>query len=227
MKIGIICAVEMELAPFLDSLCPCKSSERAGLKVYEGTLSGRRVAAVCCGVCKVNAAIAAQVLIDNYDVEYIINAGTAGGMDERLRIFDTAVCEEVVYHDVDPAMLQNYHPHFDSVYFRSDEKLLAASRAAAVTLGREGSVYWGRMATGESFITDEGRPEINRRFAPLSVDMETAAIAHACRLNELPFIAVRSITDTADHSGFGSFEENCAAAAKVTRDFVLALLAEL
>lgn len=227
MKIGIISAVENEIAPFLAALDENRVSVKAGLEIHEGTLAGTEAAVLCCGVCKVNAALAAQVLIDSYAVDTIINAGTAGGMDERLRIFDTAVCDEVVYHDVDPAMLQNYHPHLASVYFRSDENLLKASRRAAEKLGREGSVYWGRMATGESFITDEGRPEINARFAPLSVDMETAAIAHVCHLNAMPFIAVRSITDTADHSGFGSFEENCVKASLVTRDFVLAMLAEL
>ena len=227
MKIGIISAVENEIAPFLDSMEKERLSSKARLEIYEGRLDSTEIAAVCCGVCKVNAALAVQVLIDAYGVDAIINAGTAGGMDQRLGIFDTAVCTEVVYHDVDPAMLQNYHPHLESMFFKSDEKLIAASRRAAEKLGREGSVYWGRMATGESFITDEGRPEINSRFAPLSVDMETAAIAHVCHLNSVPFIAVRSITDTADHSGFGSFEENCKTASLVTRDFVLAMLAEL
>lgn len=226
MNIGIICAVEMELAPFLESLGEYGTNVKAGLTLCRGKIGEHELTAVCCGVCKVNAALAAQVLID-IGVDCVINAGTAGGMDERLKIFDTAVCTEAVYHDVDPAMLQNYHPHFSSVYFPADEALLAAARRAAAKLGREESVYFGRMATGESFITDEGRPEINARFAPLSVDMETAAIAHVCALNERPFIAVRSITDTADHSGFGSFEENCVSAAKVTRDFVLAMLSTL
>lgn len=227
MKIGIISAVENEIAPFLAAMEEESVRVKARLEIHEGKLGAVEAAALCCGVCKVNAAMAAQVLIDHCAVDVIINAGTAGGMDERLGIFDTAVCTEVVYHDVDPAMLQNYHPHFDTVVFKSDAGLLESSHAAAAKLKREGKVYWGRMATGESFITDEGRPEINARFAPLSVDMETAAIAHVCRLNEVPFIAVRSITDTADHSGFGSFEENCVTASVVTRDFVLAMLSEL
>ena len=83
------------------------------------------------------------------------------------------------------------------------------------------------MMTGEAFITDEGRPEINRLYSPMSVDMETAAIAHVCKLNQVPFISVRSITDTADHSGVGEFEENCKKASTVSKDMTLAIIREL
>lgn len=65
------------------------------------------------------------------------------------------------------------------------------------------------------FIPDERREQIIRKFAPLSVDMETAAVAHVCYVNRIPFLAVRSITDTAAHSGIGAFEENCVAASGI------------
>lgn len=90
-----------------------------------------------------------------------------------------------------------------------------------------GNGFWGRMVTGESFITDEGRKKINDEFAPLTVDMETASIAHVCHVNGIPFIAIRCITDTATHSGIGNFEENCAKASVIAKDITVALLAEL
>lgn len=226
MKIGIISAVENELAPFMDSLEPSGCTEKARLKIYEGIIGGHNTAMVVCGVCKVNAAMAAQILIDSCGVEAIINAGTAGGMDASLDLFDTVVCTEVGYHDVDFAFLRDYHPHMECPFFESSGLLLNAARAAAGKR-RVGQVHFGRMMTGEAFITDEGRPRINELYAPMSVDMETAAIAHVCLLNRIPFISVRSITDTADHSGIGQFEENCVKAAAVSRDFTLAMLDEL
>ena len=57
--------------------------------MHEGRLCGVEVVAVVCGVCKVNAAIASQLLIDDFAVGAILNSGTAGGMDPRLRILDT------------------------------------------------------------------------------------------------------------------------------------------
>ena len=80
MKIGIICAGDEELAPFLPLISGCKITKKAMLKFYEGQIEGLEVVALFSGVCKVNAAIASQLLIDVFGVNIIINAGTAGGI---------------------------------------------------------------------------------------------------------------------------------------------------
>ena len=64
-------------------------------------------------------------------------------------------------------------------------------------------------------------------FAPLTVDMETASVAHVCYVNRIPFLSIRSITDTAAHDGIGDFEENCAKASQIAGDITVALLNEL
>lgn len=225
-KIGIICAGDRELAPFLLHLENTRLVEKAMLKIYEGDLNGIPVVTLFSGVCKVNAAIAAQILFDRFGVDAIINAGTAGGMHPALQIFDTVVSTEVAYHDVAGKILTAYHPWLDSVWFQADANLLALARSAAEKQPA-GHVHFGRMVTGESFIADDGRDAINTNFEPLSVDMETAAIAHVCHANGIPFLAVRTITDTADHSGSGHFEQNCAQASVISKDFVLALLDEM
>ena len=227
MRVGIICAGDKELAPFLPMLDECKVTEKAMLKFHEGRVSGMEIVALFSGVCKVNAAIATQILIDTYDVSVVINAGTAGGMDERLRVFDTVISTEVAYHDVAPQILTEFHPWMKTIYFPANEGLLELSRCAVRKTGMDGKVYWGRMVTGEAFIADEGRKSINERFSPLSVDMETASIAHVCYANEIPFISIRSITDTAAHCGEGCFEENCHKASTIAKDITIALLTEL
>lgn len=80
--------------------------------------------------------------------------------------------------------------------------------------------------TGEAFITDEGREKINDEFAPLAVDMETASIAHVCYVNKIPFLSIRCITDTAEHSGVENFEENCAKASEIAKDITAAFIKE-
>ena len=77
-KIGILCAGDDELAPFLPLLDRRSVRRQAMLTIHEGWISSVPAAALYSGVCKVNAAIAAQVLIDSCRVEAIINAGTAG-----------------------------------------------------------------------------------------------------------------------------------------------------
>ena len=227
MRVGIICAGDREVAPFLPIICECKTTEKAMLKFYEGTISDVEVVVLFSGVCKVNAAIATQILIDTFHVNTIINAGTAGGMNEKLEIFDTVISTEVAYHDVAPNILTEFHPWLETVFFKADQGLLSLAKKAVDKLEQNYKVFWGRMVTGEAFIADEGRQKINERFEPLTVDMETASIAHASYVNNIPFISIRCITDTATHSGTSYFEENCEKAAMIAKDITVALLTEL
>ena len=227
MKVGIICAGDTELAPFLPIVDDCKITEKAMLKFYEGTIHGIEVVTMFSGVCKVNAAIASQILIDTYQVDCIINAGTAGGMNSELEIFDTVISTEVAYHDVEAEILTEFHPWLDSIYFKANQALLNLSKKVVAKMNGDNKVFWGRMVTGEAFITDEGRQKINELFNPLSVDMETASIAHVCHVNNIPFISIRSITDTETHSGSEYFEENCEKASIIAKDITVALLEEI
>lgn len=227
MKVGIICASDDELAPFLPSINECKITEKAMLKFYEGRVCGIEIVAVFSGVCKVNAAIASQLLIDVFGVEQMINAGVAGGMDPNLEIFDMAISTEVCYHDVAQDVLTEFHPWMESVFFQADRELVQLSKAAVQKLKPAERVFWGRMATGEAFIADEGREKIRDAFSPLTVDMETASIAHVCYVNSIPFISIRCVTDTALHSGSSNFEKNCTRASMLAKNMVESLLREL
>lgn len=227
MRVGIICAGDREVAPFLPIICECKTTEKAMLKFYEGTINGVEVVVLFSGVCKVNAAIASQILIDTYHVNIIINSGTAGGMNQDIEIFDTVISTEVAYHDVAPNILTEFHPWLETVFFKADQRLLKLTKITVDKLEQNYKVYWGRMVTGEAFIADEGRQKINEQFEPLTVDMETASIAHVCYVNDIPFVSIRCITDIATHSGTGHFEENCEKAAMIAKDITVALLTEL
>lgn len=227
MRVGIICAGDKEVAPFLPIIIECKITEKAMLKFYEGLINDVEVVVLFSGVCKVNAAIATQILIDTYHVNTIINAGTAGGMHPKLELFDTVISTEVTYHDVASNILTEFHPWLESIYFKADQELLHMAKKAVNKLELNDHVFWGRMATGEAFISDEGRQKINEQFEPLTVDMETASIAHVCYVNHIPFISIRSITDTEKHSGTEYFEENCEKASIIAKDITVALLEEI
>lgn len=227
MKIGIVCAGDRELAPFLTEIENAKITERAKLRFYEGQLHKKEVVVLFTGVCKVNAAIAAQILIDWFGVTAIINSGTAGGMARNVGLLDVVVSTEVCYHDVSADVLTEFHPWMESVFFAADPELLAKSKSAVARLSLDGNIFFGRMVTGEAFITEDGRQKINEEFAPLTVDMESAAFAHVCYVNRIPFLAIRGVTDTAEHSGVGNFEVNCEKAARKAKEVTVALLDEI
>lgn len=220
-KLAILCAGDTELAPFLPLLHGQTESRRAMLTFYEGWLEGLPVVTLYSGVCRVNAAIAAQLLIDHYGVQGILSAGTAGGVDPALKVFDTVVSTQVAYHDLEPDCLTDFHPWLPSIYFEADGQLLQTARVAAQQVG--GTVRFGRMVTGECFVQDELREQILAHFSPLSADMESAAIAHVCYVNRLPFLSVRTITDTAEHTGMENFERHCEEASGICARLVAAM----
>ena len=227
MRIGILCAGDSEVVPFINMLDEYIITEKAMLKFYEGKIEGIDIVTLFTGVCKVNAAIATQILIDTYGCNIIINAGTAGGMDDSLKIFDTVISNEVAYYDVDDDILTEFHPWLDSIYFKADKRLLNLAKKAISNFNTNHNIVFGKMVTGEKFIEDERREFINIKYEPLSVDMETASVAHVCYVNEIPFIAIRTITDTSSHSGIDEFEKNCDKASQISANLVKAMLREV
>ena len=224
MKIGILCALERELAPFLPWIKDEYIHEKAMLTVHEGMIEGIETAVLFSGVCKVNAAIAAQMLINICACDAIIVSGTAGGVDERLRVYDTVVSTEVAYHDVAHGILTEYHPWMPSIYFQADTKLVQLAMRIFNQTDKPGNIYAGRIVTGEQFIDKETYPAIQTEYAPLCVDMETASVAHVCYVNSIPFVAIRTITDVTSEDDANAFEVNCDDAAKISADIVRQML---
>lgn len=225
-KAGIICAGDREVAPFIPLVSECSISEKAMLKFYSGKIEGIPIVTLYSGVCKTNAAIATQILIDTYGCNIIINAGTAGGMNQEIKLFDTIISTESAYWDVFEGILTEFHPWMDTIYFKADKDLIDLAKGI-VSKGEFSNIYFGRMISGETFIEDKYRNEINTNFSPLCVDMETASVAHVCYVNKIPYIAVRTITDTAEHIGANAFEMNCEKASQISADIVKAMLKEI
>lgn len=221
-RIGVLCAIDRELSPFLEKLQPKPLPPQAMLTFYQGSLGDHQLILVRCGVCKVNAAIAAQALIDRFQVDLLINSGTAGGIDPSVQLFDTVISEKITYHDVAPHILTRLHPFMESVYFHCDPRLLSLMRQCAPALSTP--LRFGSTVTGEQFIDAGMQEAIRQQFAALSVDMEGAAIAHVCHVNQIPFLMIRSITDTPTHSGMDHFEQNCEKASGLACEATLALL---
>lgn len=226
IKIGIIGPTEAEIKPLIDELENAKVVELAMLKFYEGTFHDVNIVSLYCGVCKVNAAIASQILIDKFQVTHIIVCGVAGAISNHLKIGDTVISTELAYHDVSDNILTEYHPYMGNAYFTADLKLLSFFKNIIKTNVFKQNIYFGKIVTGEAFIVQDGRENIVKKYNPLCVDMETASIAHVCYVNNIPFIAIRSITDTEEHCGVDVFEENCISASLNSLEIVKIALKE-
>ena len=67
---------------------------------YAGTLEGRKAVVVRSGIGKVNAAVCAQILVDEFQVEVILNTGIAGSLNNEINIGDIVVSTDLVQHDM-------------------------------------------------------------------------------------------------------------------------------
>lgn len=221
-KIGIIGAMDVEIAILRDEMeknGTLKKSEWGNLVFNEGNLGGKDVVVVKSGVGKVNAALCAQRLAIQFNVDGIINTGIAGGMNKELHIHDMVVSTDAVYHDMD-ATAFGYKateiPQMKVSAFKANAEMIAAVQKAfeQSDSAKNYKLIQGRVASGDQFISSaEQKKRIELICTPACVEMEGAAIAHACFLNDVPFVILRCISDNADDSyeSTYSFNEKIAA----------------
>ena len=206
MRIGIIGPSESEIMPFVDKIGNRERHRHAMINFYAGRFESVDVVAAFSGVCKVNAAITSQIMIDRFDVTHVILTGVAGALNQALEIGDIVIGDEICYHDVAREILTEYHPWMDDIYFKSDKMMVHGAMEASESLGL--TCHIGRIITGEAFVTEFERDKLIQSFQPLCVDMESASVAHVCFANGIPFVVIRSMSDFANESGLETFENN-------------------
>ena len=222
MKIGLLCAMKSEFDQLTPYLHIEKQTDIARTTVLEGEIDGLPIAVAATGICKVNAAITAQMLIDRFGVTHILMVGVAGGMDPRLGVHALCFSEWLAHHDLNWQWLR-HRPAPENGYFPGDPYMLGVCRRLNDAGAFLYPAFFGTMVTGEQFIVQEGRQAIIDAWHPLCVDMESAAAAQACLANDIPFLAIRAISDTAD-TGEAGFEANEISAADAAASAAAAVL---
>ncbi len=232
-RIGIIGAMEVEINYLREKMENLQKTEAGSLLFESGKLNGVDVVLVRSGVGKVNAALCAQRLILQFECTHIVNTGIAGSMAAGLKIMDFVVSSDAVYHDVN-AVGFGYKlgqvPQLDTFSFPADRKMIDAVKKgfASTQLSKGHNMIEGRIATGDQFISDKNvKAQINADFAPGCVEMEGAAIAHACYLNKIPFVIVRCMSDTADDNYDGTYSFNEAAAGELSAKVIESVISQL
>ncbi len=232
-KLGIIGAMDAEIEILLKCMQKngaLKQTDAGGLVFNEGQINGKTVVVVKSGIGKVNASLCAQRLIFQFGADAIINTGIAGALGGGLRIFDMAVSTDAVYHDMD-AVYFGYKPteipQMKCSAFPADRELIDLAKAAFQTTnaGSERKMVAGRVATGDQFISSkEAKLHIKEICNPVCVEMEGAAIAHACYLSGVPYIILRCISDMADDTVEQTYSFNEDVAAEMSAKVVLEVI---
>lgn len=189
MKIAILVAMRKELDLLLPLVEDRSEVTVNGFRFHTGTLGGRDVVVAQCGIGKVNAAVAALTVIENFHPSLVINTGVAGGVG-RARVLDVVIPSRVAYHDVwcgpgtEPGVAADMPAAFDC----------PLSAETIASLGARD----GLLASGDVFIsTPEQVGHILEMYPDaVACDMESAAIAQVCHIKSVPFICVRVVSDT-------------------------------
>ena len=213
-KIGIIVAMDKELRQ-LQQLFPASE-----------------VLVQKCGIGKVNAALGAQRMINEFHPDCIISSGCAGGNGDDINVQDVVISTELCYHDVYCGRA------IDDTTVYGQVQGLPARYAADPTLLDKAlslqpsdiSLHPGLIVTGDWFVDskDKMRDILGHFPEAKAVDMESCAIAQTCHLNHVPFISFRVISDIplrdTDASQYHNFWEAIADHSfQVTRTFVESL----
>lgn len=210
-RIGIIVAMEEELEQILNIMNRIEEKDIYGISFKYGKIEKNNVVVVKSGVGKVNAARVTQILIDKLDVDFIINVGSAGALNPFLNIGDIVIANKLIQHDFDITAFNHSKGYITGVgdYIPTNEKLVKIFQEASNNIeDNTYKVVTGVIATGDIFCTDvKMKEKIYSKFNAECVEMEGAAIAQVCYLDKIPFIVIRSISDSPNGNNAIVFDE--------------------
>lgn len=218
--IGIIVAEIEEMEAVKGIMEDVNSIDIYNLKIYTGKINNKDSLLVRSGVGKVNSARVAQIITDKFDLSFIINIGSAGGLNEGLNIGDIVLGQTLVQHDFDVTAFgreKGFIPETGK-FFESDKNLLQKCKNIKIDNQK---IVVGTIASGDMFLADSTLKEkIKQDFNATCVEMEGAAIAQVCALNKIPFIVIRSISDIPNGKNEIDFNEYLELASKNCAKFI-------
>ncbi len=229
MKYGIIVATYRELEEIKRILIHHRDCKYYDLNFYEGEISEKNVVIVKCGVGKVNAARTAQMLIDKFEVDKIINIGVAGGINPELHIKDIVIGNKLVQYDFDTSAIDNTKKgeiEGIGIFFESDKKLVDLCKNVLDNNSKKDYEYKiGTIATADNFCADSKiANSVRDEFGAECIEMEGAAIAQVCYLDKKPFLVIRGISDSPNGNNGIDYTEYCRIAAKQVVDLIKEML---
>lgn len=204
MIIGIIGAMEEEVSILKEAMEIEETVSYASMDFCKGKLCGKDVVIVRSGIGKVNAGICAQILVDKFNVNMLINTGIAGSLDAQIDIGDMVISTDCVEHDMDASIFGDpvgQVPRMDTFSFPADPVLVGKALAANEEANPDIKTFAGRIVSGDQFVSSSDvKDRLVNLFQAKCTEMEGAAIAHAAYLNKVSCVIIRAISDKADNS---------------------------
>ena len=213
--IGLIGAMEIEIEEIRNKMTDKTEITISGIRFVSGKLGKNSFVTAVCGIGKDFAAMCAQTMIITFSPGIIINTGVAGSLSGQLRIFDIAIADKVVQHDMDTSPLgdpKGQIPGIGVVYIETDKR--AGDLLSDIVKECGINTVTGTIASGDRFVaSDEVKNSIVSDFGAVACEMEGAAIGQVCYVNNCPFAVLRAISDSADGDAEEDYPSFCKRAA--------------
>lgn len=212
--IGIIGAMDAEVNMIKERVENPQIVTISGIDFVYGEWNGLNIVVARCGIGKVFAAICAQTLILTFHPDVVINVGVGGSLTPELDIADVAIGVSAVQHDMDTTPLGDplgLISGINIVYLPCDEKVVEEIASCA----EENGIHYkkGVITSGDRFVnSSELKKSLVENFQGIVCEMEGAAIAHVCYVNQVPCCVVRSISDNGDENSHNDYSVSLAKA---------------
>lgn len=217
--------MDEEIRTLVENLENAGKQTRHGLIFHTGNIGRHEVVLVQSGIGKVMSALAVGFLVDIFEVDAIINSGSAGAVDKSLKIGDVVIADRLAYHDVDVTAFGYAFGQMaqQPLYFKSSKYFISELKKVV----KEPHV--GLITSSDSFISSPTKIiEIKEHFPEvLAVEMEGASIAQAATALGKPFVIIRAMSDTADHDANVKFDEFIIEAGQKSAQTLIQLLEKM
>lgn len=224
---GIIGAMDSEILSLKDSLMCVEEESYGGFKFYKGNYNDLNIILCASGIGKINSSLATQTMILKFQVNGIINIGTAGTLTQRIGLGDLIVSEKATFHDVKKLQMISYWPFKEE--FEADDYLIKKTyRAYENLVKKDYRLFTGKCVTGDIFVaSDEMKYLIANEFRADCVEMEGGAIAQVAHINKIPFIIIKAICNNSDDKASALYNEFDGMCISKVGELVKALLLEI
>lgn len=228
MKLAIMGAMPEEIEPLLEFFGKYKTVNYANNNYYVVNYKGNEIVIAYSKIGKVNSTITACTMIQKFGCEKLLFSGVAGAVSPDLKVGDLVVATKLAQHDLDISAFG--HPYGfvpeGSVYEEADAKLIEIAKDVASEKNID--LKDGIIVTGDQFVCDSERKNwIAKTFDASALEMEGASVAVTCNALNVPFFILRAISDAADMDASFSFDEFLETSAKISADFVVAMVEKI
>ena len=174
--VAFVFALGIESGGFVDLLQDAVTTRCPTFVEHAGKLNGLRIVIAESGVGAKNAEKATQDVITIHNPAWIVSAGFAGALNEKLERRHILMADHVISESGDSL----------DVGLKMDPQVVQSTKGLHV----------GKLLTVDRIIrTTKEKLELGARFEATACDMETMAIADVCRSADTRFLSVRIISD--------------------------------